>query len=76
MYGTVKDFATKKPVKNARIDVWQASTNGLYEQQDDEQVEHNLRGYFKTDADGKYSFYCLRPTPYPIPFDGMSILCP
>lgn len=39
---------------------------GLYEQQDDNQVEHNLRGVFKTDAEGKYSFYCLRPTPYPV----------
>ena len=23
-----------------------------------------------TDANGEYAFYCLRPTPYPIPFDG------
>jgi len=49
---------------------WQASTNGLYEQQDEDQVEHNLRGKFKTDTNGHYGFYCLRPTPYPVPFDG------
>lgn len=39
---------------------------GLYEQQDADQVDHNLRGKFVTDAEGKYSFYCLRPTPYPV----------
>jgi len=69
MHGTVLDLATK-PVAGAWIDVWEASTNGLYEQQDKDQVEHNLRGKFKTDANGHYGFYCLRPTPYPVPFDG------
>lgn len=43
---------------------------GLYEQQDDKQIEHNLRGKFMTDANGEYAFYCIRPTPYPVPFDG------
>jgi len=70
MHGKVLDSVTKKPVAGAWIDVWQASTNGLYEQQDKDQVEHNLRGKFKTDENGHYGFYCLRPTPYPVPFDG------
>lgn len=70
MYGTVTDAKTKKPIPNATIDVWQASTNGMYEQQDDKQVDHNLRGKFVTDENGEYAWYCLRPTPYPIPFDG------
>ena len=70
MHGTVTDLETKKPVAGAWIDVWQASTNGLYEQQDKNQVDCNLRGKFKTDSNGNYGFYCLRPTPYPIPFDG------
>lgn len=43
---------------------------GLYEQQDPDQVEHNLRGIFRTDADGNYALYCLKPTPYPVPTDG------
>lgn len=43
---------------------------GLYEQQDENQVDCNLRGKFITDANGEYAFYALRPTPYPIPFDG------
>ncbi len=70
MHGKVLNSVTKKPVAGAWIDVWQASTNGLYEQQDKDQVEHNLRGKFKTDENGQYGFYCLGPTPYPIPFDG------
>lgn len=39
---------------------------GLYEQQDSDQIDCNLRGKFVTDAEGRYSFYCLRPTPYPV----------
>ncbi|KAI1336037.1 Intradiol ring-cleavage dioxygenase [Xylariaceae sp. FL0016] len=70
MHGVVTAAETGKPIANASVDVWQASTNGLYEQQDDKQREHNLRGKFITDAEGKYSFYCLRPTPYPVPQDG------
>ncbi|KAF4961518.1 hypothetical protein FGADI_142 [Fusarium gaditjirri] len=70
LYGTVTSAATGKPIPNASVEVWQASTNGLYEQQDEKQVEHNLRGKFITDDQGRYSFYCLRPTPYPVPDDG------
>lgn len=70
MHGEVVDLVTKKSVEGAWIDVWQASTNGLYEQQDPDQVEHNLRGKFKTDENGHYAFYCLKPTPYPVPNDG------
>ncbi|KAM0513203.1 hypothetical protein ACHAPE_008050 [Trichoderma viride] len=70
MHGQVTSAETGKPLANATVDVWQASSNGLYEQQDDDQIDCNLRGKFVTDAEGRYSFYCLRPTPYPIPFDG------
>jgi len=70
MHGRVVDLKTKKPIPNATIDIWQASTNGLYEQQDKDQVDCNLRGKFRTDSDGRYAFYCLRPTPYPVPNDG------
>ncbi|KAG4440148.1 hypothetical protein IFR05_004357 [Cadophora sp. M221] len=70
MHGIATDLVTKKPVPGVWIDVWQASTNGLYEQQDDAQQDCNLRGKFKTDEKGFYGFYCLRPTPYPVPNDG------
>lgn len=64
LHGIVSDQITKKPIAGACIDVWQASTNGLYENEDKNQVDYNLRGKFKTDDNGNYSFYCLRPTKY------------
>jgi len=70
MHGTITDAVSGKPLPNASVDIWQASTNGLYEQQDADQPDHNLRGVFHTDSEGKYAFYCLRPTPYPVPGDG------
>lgn len=42
----------------------------MYEQQDPNQQDFNLRGKFQTDEHGEYAFYCLRPTAYPIPDDG------
>jgi catechol 1,2-dioxygenase len=71
MHGRVTDHLTNQPLADAAIDVWQASTNGLYEQQDENQIDCNLRGKFKTDSNGRYAFYCLKPTPYPVPFDGV-----
>jgi len=70
MHGTVTDYTTGQPIQNVEIDVWHTAPNGLYEQQDPEQPDMNLRGRFYTDASGHYDFYCLRPTPYPIPNDG------
>ncbi|KAK4493878.1 hypothetical protein PRZ48_015063 [Zasmidium cellare] len=70
MYGRVVDHKTGKPLANATIDIWQASTNGLYQQQDKDQHVHNLRGKFVTDESGEYACYCIRPTPYPVPYDG------
>lgn len=76
MHGKVVDSVTGEGIEGVMIDVWEASTNGLYEQQDPEQDDCNLRGRFRTEKDGTYSFYCLRPTPYPIPYDGMSSSAP
>jgi catechol 1,2-dioxygenase len=70
MHGIVTDFKTGNPIKGAVLDVWHTGPNGLYEQQDENQPDMNLRGRFTTEADGTYGFYCLRPVPYPIPFDG------
>ena len=70
IHGVVKDYLTGEPIEGAVLDVWQAAPNGLYEQQDPNQVDFNLRGRFTTGQDGHYSFYGLRPTSYPIPQDG------
>ena len=70
MHGIVRNDATGAPVPGVKVDIWQCSTNGLYEQQDPEQPEFNLRGNLTTDANGYYGVYCLRPVPYPVPDDG------
>ncbi|KAF1918982.1 Intradiol ring-cleavage dioxygenase [Ampelomyces quisqualis] len=70
MHGIVTDFRTGEPIEGAVVDVWHTAPNGLYEQQDPDQPEMNLRGRFTTGKDGTYNFYCLRPVPYPIPYDG------
>ncbi len=59
-----------KPVAGAKVDVWHASTTGMYENQDPDQADHNLRGKFHTDADGRFSFRTILPAGYPIPTDG------
>jgi catechol 1,2-dioxygenase len=68
--GRVVDFKTGQPLAGAMIDVWLTAPNGLYEQQDSDQVDFNLRGRFVTEEDGSYEFHALRPTAYPIPEDG------
>ncbi len=59
-----------KAVAGALVDVWQASPVGLYENQDPEQPEHNLRGRFETDAQGRFHLRTVRPAGYPVPTDG------
>lgn len=59
-----------KPLAGADVDVWQASPVGFYENQDPAQPPMNLRGLFRTDADGGYHFQTVRPAGYPVPTDG------
>jgi catechol 1,2-dioxygenase len=70
MHGIIRDAATNEPLKGIIVDIWQCSTNGLYEQQDPDQADFNLRGKLSTDESGYYGLYCLRPVPYPVPYDG------
>lgn len=70
MHGVITDAQSGKPIPGVEIDMWQCSTNGLYEQQDPNQADFNLRGRLTTDERGYYGVYCLRPVPYPIPYDG------
>ena len=58
------------PIEGAVVDVWQNAANGRYAVQDPDQPETNLRGRFRTDAAGRFSFWTVRPTDYPIPDDG------
>jgi protocatechuate 3,4-dioxygenase beta subunit len=67
--GTVTD-AGGAPVAGAEIDVWHASPDGLYENQDPDQAEWNLRGRFVTDDAGVFRFRSIKPSGYPIPLGG------
>ena len=59
------------PIAGIEVDVWHASTVGLYESQDADQADMNLRGKFTTDADGCIRFVSIKPAGYPIPTDGL-----
>ncbi len=67
--GTVVDKAGR-PIAQAEVDVWHASTVGLYENQDPEQAEMNLRGKFFTDDQGRFAFRSIKPAGYPVPMGG------
>ncbi len=62
--------AAGQPVADAEVDVWQASGEGYYENQDPQQADMNLRGRFVTDARGSIRFRTVKPSGYPIPVNG------
>ncbi len=60
-----------KPITDTVLDVWQANDEGFYDvQQKGIQPDFNLRGVFRTGADGRYWFRAVKPKFYPIPADG------
>ena len=68
--GSVRD-ADGAGLAGATVDVWRASADGYYDvQQPGIQPERNLRGLFRTDADGGFRFRTVVPRYYPIPTDG------
>jgi catechol 1,2-dioxygenase len=68
--GRVVDRAGQ-PIAGAEVDVWHASPVGLYENQDPDQADMNLRGKFTTDARGRFWFRTVKMVGYPIPTDGV-----
>jgi catechol 1,2-dioxygenase len=62
--------AQGRPVAGAEVDIWQASGEGFYENQDPAQADMNLRGKFSTDAQGHVWFRTVKPSGYPIPVTG------
>jgi catechol 1,2-dioxygenase len=60
-----------EPIAGAEVDVWHASPVGLYENQDPEQADYNLRGKFTTNAQGRFWFRTVKMVGYPIPTDGV-----
>jgi catechol 1,2-dioxygenase len=65
----VRDEAGR-PVAGAKVDVWNTSAEGLYENQDPLQADMNLRGTLTTDEHGHIRFRSVKPAGYPVPVDG------
>lgn len=59
-----------RAIPGAIVDVWHASPEGYYENQDPDQADMNLRGRFVTDGGGRFGFRTVMPEGYPVPIDG------
>jgi len=67
--GTVSS-ASGMPLANAAVDVWQSDSEGFYDVQLADLKDAQLRGRFRTDPNGRYHFWSIMPSSYPIPLDG------
>ena len=67
--GTVFKLDGKTPAPNVIIYYWQTDNNGYYlprQGLDEKAKTHgHIRGWIKTDENGKYAIYTIRPAPYP-----------
>lgn len=67
--GTVYKPGGKEPAPNVILYVYHTNQNGIYENKYDKtnwEKRHGfIRGWIKTDANGKYTFYTLKPATYP-----------
>lgn len=66
--GTVAT-ADGTPLADAIVDVWHSDEDGYYD------VQHEgeglvARARFRTDAEGRFHFWSIKPAAYPIPHDG------
>jgi len=66
--GYVRDIHGK-PVRGARVEVWQADAEGKYDVQR-EDAGHQARGTLHTGKEGEYHFKTILAEAYPIPDDG------
>ncbi len=58
------------PLAGALLDVWSGDGEGKYDVQLSAEPSMRARGRFRTDAEGRYWFWSIRPSYYPIPDDG------
>ncbi len=56
-----------KPIEGLEVDIWHCSSEGYYENQQEEQADYNFRGKFTTDATGRIWFRSIKQSGYPIP---------
>lgn len=58
------------PIPGAIVDIWHSDEDGYYDVQRADQPDANLRARFRTDTEGRFHFWTLTPTSYPVPDDG------
>lgn len=67
--GTVYKLGGKIPAPNVVIYYWQTDNNGYYspsKEMDEKAKKHgHIRGWVKSDENGKYSIFTIRPASYP-----------
>jgi hydroxyquinol 1,2-dioxygenase len=66
--GRVTDLEGK-PLKGALLDIWSGDGDGKYDMQRDDSPMR-ARARVRTDDQGRYWFWSIRPTYYPVPDDG------
>jgi hydroxyquinol 1,2-dioxygenase len=66
-HGRVTD-TSGQPIANCTLDVWSGDGDGFYDMQKGDRM--SLRAQFRTDAQGNYRFWSIKPTYYPVPGDG------
>ena len=59
-----------QPLPGALLDIWSGDGDGKYDVQLSAELTMKARGRFRTDAEGRYWFWSILPTFYPIPDDG------
>ena len=69
--GTVRT-AEGQPLADAIVDVWHSDHDGFYDVQKGpgELDGSAMRARFRTDAEGRFHFWTIKPAHYPIPSDG------
>lgn len=66
--GRVTDLEGR-PLPGALLDVWSGDGDGVYDMQMAD-AGMRARGKLRTDEQGRYWFWSIRPTYYPVPTDG------
>ncbi len=59
-----------RPIAGALLDVWSCDGDGKYDVQLAGVPTMKARGRFRSDAEGRYRFWSIRPVHYPVPDDG------
>ena len=59
-----------RPIARCCVDVWSGDGEGVYDMQMGGDAGMRLRARFHTDDEGRWRFWSIKPTYYPVPDDG------